>query len=464
MPIEAVQNSSTHAISSKSSFCSKIGSIPKAVRLKFEECCGTDSKVYYLVVLGHALQAAAVFGAVAVISAAVALGPPALLLGLIPMLVTGLLGTYMVGRSKGAQKDVSPPSPQPVPPRPAPSPQPVPPQPAPSPQPVPPQPAPSPQPVPPQPAPSPQPAPPQSVPPPPPAPPQPASRPAPPRPAPPRPAPFVPGQPIGLMNGGNNCWASACMQLLMNSPNLLSSAAARRIPEIGQLARAYTSAQNQQIRVVQYIGGQLLRNALSAAGQVSTGRVQEDAAQFFEYLFEDPHCLYEFHKTIGGEPAYRLHPESILTLDLEQSGKQNFNALLFNHFNNQDDRGVAHNLKFFTPPNDLVVQLKRFYQYENPSTNQAAYARNGCLVLVPPNITLGACYSIDEQSANYHCDGFIVHLGNTLASGHYVAYVKRPDNTWWRCDDVTVQQITEDSAHRMMHQGYIYHFSKVPPQ
>ena len=75
---------------------------------------------------------------------------------------------------------------------------------------------------------------------------------------------------------------------------------------------------------------------------------------------------------------------------------------------------------------------------------------------------MGDFYSVDGQSANYHCDGFIVHSGKALAAGHYVAYVKRPDNTWWCCDDRVVQRVTEDKAHQMMHQGYIYHFSKVP--
>ena len=273
--------------------------------------------------------------------------------------------------------------------------------------------------------------------------------------------PFVPGQPVGLVNAGENCWANASLQLLINSPNLLNSAAAQRIPEIRQIAEAYTATQNQQGRVVQDADGQLLRNALSVVGQVSADyRIQQDVSEVFEYLFEDTHCLYELERRIGGELS-TTRREPMLALELGQNGGEDFNnTLLFNYFNSQDDRGVAHNLKFLTPPNDLLIQLKRFYPSQDPSTNQFVCVKNVHPASVPPNIALRASYSVDGQAANYDCDGFIVHLGKMLASGHYVAYVKRPDNTWWCCDDQTVRQVTEEEACQMMRHGYIYHFSQ----
>ena len=386
MSIQAVQNSLAHFPSLEnscwSSFCSTISSIPRAVQLKFGECCSTDSKIYGLIILGRLLQTAAILGVAAIIFGAVVSGP-LVFFGLIPALVSGLLGTYIALSPETVQDMVFPPP------------------------------------------------------------------------------PFVPGQPVGLINTANNCWANASMQLLINSPNLLNSA--QRILEIRQLSQAYTATQNRQGRVVQNANGQLLRNVLSSAGQVSADPwAFEDVSSAFEYLFQDPHSLYEFQERIGGELRTIPHLEPMLDLELGQNGGEDFNnTLLSNYFNFQDQGGAEHNLKFLTPPNDLLIKLKRYSH--DPTSNQYVPIKIAHSVAVPPNIALGAAYFVDGQAANYDCDGFIVHSGQGLASGHYVAYLKRPDNTWWCCDDRRVRQITEGYAHRMMHQGYVYHFSKNSP-
>lgn len=274
--------------------------------------------------------------------------------------------------------------------------------------------------------------------------------------------PYVPGQPVGLINSGNNCWANASMQLLLNSPTLLANPAAQRIPQVQQIAQAYAATQNIQDRVVRSADGQLIRNALNAVGRAHAGSVQEDAAQFFEYLFEDPHSLYQLEMTIAGAPAHRPRAEHMISFEVGQNGGHAFNNLVFNYFNYQDDTGRAINLQFPTAPNDLLIQMKRFYQYQDTSTNQTVSGRNGNPIPAPANFVLDGQYSQNAQGANYECDGFIVHFGNSLSSGHYVAFIKRPDNTWWACNDRRVRQITPEYAQQLMNQGYIYHYRKVP--
>ena len=138
--------------------------------------------------------------------------------------------------------------------------------------------------------------------------------------------------------------------------------------------------------------GQLLRNALSAAGQVSADRRTPIlVSQAFEYLFEGPHCLYEFQVRIGGELSTTTRRESMLALELGENGGEDFNnTLLFNYFNYQDDSGGAHNLKFLTPPNDLLIQLKRAYQSRDPATNRFVDVKNVHPAPVPPYHT-GSC-------------------------------------------------------------------------
>lgn len=278
--------------------------------------------------------------------------------------------------------------------------------------------------------------------------------------------PYVTGQPVGLINSGNNCWANASMQLLLRAPNLLTRVRTQQIPQVRQIAQSYTDAQGVQQRVVQGADGQLIRDALSAVGRADARGVAEDPAQFFEYLFQNPHSLYQFPMTIAGALADQPREEPMISLDLGQEGGHAFNNLLFNFFNYQDDRRRAFNLKFPTAPNDLLVQMKRFYQHQNASRNQTVFGVNRNPIPVPANFELAGCYSQDAQGANYECDAFIVHYGhnyghNGLNGGHYVAFVKGEDNTWWRCDDSRVDQIATEAAQQLMSQGYIYHYKKV---
>ncbi|MBS0652022.1 MAG: ubiquitin carboxyl-terminal hydrolase [Verrucomicrobia bacterium] len=281
--------------------------------------------------------------------------------------------------------------------------------------------------------------------------------------------PYVPGQPVGLINSGNNCWANASMQLLLNSPTLLANPAAQRIPQVQQIAQAYAATQNIQDRVVRSADGQLIRNVLHGAGRVHADSVQEDAAEFFEYLFEVPHSLYHLQETVQGVARHQTTDLPLIPLALEQNISTPFNTLFNSFFNFQDDAGQAHALRFASAPDDLLVQLRRFYTPLRDGRPividaQGHYqeARHNQAIAVPQNTTLEARHCQDGQAANYECDGFIVQFGNTINSGHYVAFVKRPDNTWWACNDRRVRQITPEYAQQLMNQGYIYHYRKVP--
>src|SRR5579862_3758691 len=48
--------------------------------------------------------------------------------------------------------------------------------------------------------------------------------------------PFIADQPVGLSNGGNNCWLNSSLQLLANSPSLHPRL--RQIPEFSQFLDA----------------------------------------------------------------------------------------------------------------------------------------------------------------------------------------------------------------------------------
>ena len=49
--------------------------------------------------------------------------------------------------------------------------------------------------------------------------------------------------------------------------------------------------------------------------------------------------------------------------------------------------------------------------------------------------------ALKNKSPNYNLIGAIVHLGKTLKSGHYIAYIKS-DNQWYRCNDEVIEPTT----------------------
>ncbi len=286
------------------------------------------------------------------------------------------------------------------------------------------------------------------------------------------PPPVEQGQPVGLVNSGQNCWANAAMQLLLNSPGLSQLPGPQSVPEVRQFAQAYETARGNGDRVLQGVDGQLVRDVLARERRIEADpRFQQDPADFFNYVFHPPHSLYqlaELHRLPGEEPVHVPRWESMISLGIGgQRRPPDFNTLFFNQFNRQEDSPIGPQqveVKFPTPPNDLLIQLERSYYERDPATGQAIFRKNNAPVAVPAVMPLPSRYSQNGEEAQYQCDGFILHAGNSVNEGHYIAYVKRPDQSWWRCDDKRIRRVSEQQAQRVMPYGCIYHFSKNPPE
>jgi len=273
--------------------------------------------------------------------------------------------------------------------------------------------------------------------------------------------PYVQGQPVGLANGSNNCWLNAAIQLLINSPGLLNTPGAQRNLQVRQFAEAYLVAQSEGERVARYANSQQIRSSLHAIGRVGGMNTQEDPAQFFEYLFEAPYSLYRLQMTIGGLLTDTSRAEHLLSVEVGEDIGYDFNEMLFNYFNYQDDLGREINLKFSTSPDQLLIQLKRFYQRLDPDSHQVVFGKKEVAISMPMDATLPEGYSQDSRPASYECNGFIVHFSHTLNSGHFVTFIKKADNTWWACNDRDIEQVNLERVQMLMNLGYIYFYQRV---
>ncbi len=272
--------------------------------------------------------------------------------------------------------------------------------------------------------------------------------------------PFVAGQPVGLVNEGNNCWLNSSLQLMANTPAFHPRM--RQIPQLSQFLDAYEKNRTDFQKVAANIDIQGIRQILSreTSGQIVDGSVQEDAAQFFEYIFQGPDAIHQFdQKTNGGAPVLRR--ESMLQIGLGESPRPNFQQLFNAYFDQRTDTGQRVQLSFQRPPNDLLVQARRFYQQMDASGT----LQQGKIVEaidIPERLALANQFAHGGADSEYVCDAFSIHNGASSESGHYTSYVKR-QGTWWYCSDTRVYEVAATTALHAMKYGYIFHYAKASP-
>jgi hypothetical protein len=112
-------------------------------------------------------------------------------------------------------------------------------------------------------------------------------------------------------------------------------------------------------------------------------------------------------------------------------------------------RTVNKGLRLATAPSILVCHLKRF-----------AFNDYGRLVRLHKRIEFPRRLEIGDYMSNlnkarpppYDLVGILVHQGQTCASGHYLAFVKK-NGDWFKCNDSEVTRVDEQTV--MMQQAYI---------
>jgi hypothetical protein len=112
-------------------------------------------------------------------------------------------------------------------------------------------------------------------------------------------------------------------------------------------------------------------------------------------------------------------------------------------------RTVNKGLRLATAPSILVCHLKRF-----------AFNDYGRLVRLHKRIEFPTRLEIGDFMSNlnkarpppYDLVGILVHQGQTCASGHYLAFVKK-NSEWFKCNDSEVTRVDESTV--MMQQAYI---------
>lgn len=268
---------------------------------------------------------------------------------------------------------------------------------------------------------------------------------------------FVRNQPIGIRNGGNNCWANAMLQIVLNNPELERKFASQ--VAFREIFTKYRASQSSQTHICPSLTGGEARIFLHGFGvDVGAGFSQEDAGAAFEAMLGIPNgpAFYTLMQSVAGrDPLPMTEPMISLALQSELSFQQMFDL----YFSCHNDQNLTLRKQFITAPQTLVVQLRRF-THQTASNGTISSVKNNGICDVPLSLTVTADKNRDNREARYECNGFILHLGSSLNGGHYVAYIQR-EGKWWYCSDSIVREASLQAVEAAKKNSYILSYAKV---
>ncbi|MCX6991158.1 MAG: ubiquitin carboxyl-terminal hydrolase family protein [Chlamydiae bacterium] len=276
------------------------------------------------------------------------------------------------------------------------------------------------------------------------------------------PPPFEPNQPVGISNGGNNCWANAALQLVLNNPEL--EAACRVDPVFAEMFTRYRAAQGAQQYQCGYLGREARAVLHARNGDIDAGFRQEDASEFFGTMLGGNderqavrgQVFYRLQQSTAGRPFVDAY-EPFIGLQMQDTVP--FLDMFNSFFNYATAEGEPVRKVFPIAPQTLVIQLKRFEHYLN-GDGSATPRKNARPLDIPLEMDVAAGISRDGVAAHYECTGFIVHRGEGVNGGHYISYVKR-EGKWWLCDDSTVREATPAQVAAAKRNSYMISYGKV---
>ncbi len=300
-------------------------------------------------------------------------------------------------------------------------------------------------------------------------------------------------QPRGIPNSGNNCCINSAMQELIANPEVKAFFTSDTTdentidPAKRELFRAIKAFINQYETTGTEANSEAIRIALPDADFTDKydgdGKPKQlDAMNIIEYIYEmlpdtiNPqglHKKYYVSTTDGIAPQERtehvkgaLHiPATVQSgffrrsLSFEQIVNRTFDGapLVPAELAQLEVNSQMHPFKltkeqiiYTEIPTTLNIQVKR-----PAGTNQVTMNISDKIkIIIPKNPTE------QHPAQKYELKSFICHEGETGQGGHYKSYVK-VNETWFECNDATVESITDERAKELMTIANRLSFRKV---
>ena len=260
---------------------------------------------------------------------------------------------------------------------------------------------------------------------------------------------------LGLERKGNNCWLNAALLLVFNTPALKKRLEKYPFWKTGlgpvkDIAHRYENKDPT-------INTQKIRRWLSTKvpGLDPTSRTQDEPWQFLLYFLDQiaSQLPTQTTKIISQEgdaaPLVKTSKENPIFFELgiyyyeAKSLDQAFD-LYFNESLNPRDKA----LRFFAKtPEDLSIRFmpkdtigKAKKQFHMPMQWEAKERHFG-------------------GKAQYICDAFLYHRGDSTEAGHWVTCLYK-DGQWWEIDDKNSTPLSREVAQRRLNDSPWVHYQK----
>lgn len=156
-----------------------------------------------------------------------------------------------------------------------------------------------------------------------------------------------------------------------------------------------------------------------------------------------------FGKLLHDQTSYKCDQKDLYTFELDDGKKVT---------PGEQDQFVRFD---GTPPETLSIQIMRFAASKKISDPLLF----GKFDPLKQDLALHPLFKegqVAKGEANYRLTGIVVHLGGSIKSGHYVAYVSNPEGTGWLCyNDSQVSQVKPEDV--PFQDAYMLTFQKVIP-
>lgn len=110
---------------------------------------------------------------------------------------------------------------------------------------------------------------------------------------------------------------------------------------------------------------------------------------------------------------------------------------------------IKEELEFNKLPEHLFINFERF----TSNITGKGFVKLNNPIDIPEILDACSLHANGHPNASYELRSFIVHLGTTLKSGHYVAY-RKVENQWWKCNDHRVSRISQEEMFNALRNSY----------
>lgn len=180
--------------------------------------------------------------------------------------------------------------------------------------------------------------------------------------------------------------------------------------------------------------------------------------------------LYTETENLDGENKYAFETEVEIDVEVDESGNEievedeedgsdpheeedeKPTRTIKKKVNKTEYIDAKKDMKFFSLPDVLVIDLKRFNDFRS---------KNNCVVDFPIEEHLDLTkYVIGYNSASYKYElyGICNHSGSTMG-GHYTAFVKNANNKWYHYNDTNVSEV-KDLKKMKTNKAYCFFYRK----